>query len=364
MALGLLHRAGEGAKRITGGIEERSPSDALSRTHRAAIAVLLTIGSGFYFVHLSHIRRDFFTDFDQLWAAARFLLDGRNPYALIGPGREFAWRWQLYYPMPAVLLAVPFAWLPLPLARLLFTTFGAAVFLYALGGQPGGPWKYLVVLSLSFQSALGLAQGSFILASIYMLPALGALAVAKPNMGAAIAGATLNSRTVRNALIGAAVLVAVSFAVSPTWLHDWLLAVSTNKFRIPAVLRPGGFVLIAAAIKWRRPEARLLLLLAIVPQTLGMYDALLLFLIPRRPSEFVGLTVLSHAANYVSKYATGADTLDDYILVFGTIITYFMFLPSLLMVLRRPNVGKVPEWLENLAARGPRWIRGDAGARV
>jgi hypothetical protein len=333
-----------------------------SRLNRLAIAVLLAVGSGFYFVHLSHIRRDFFTDFDQLWAAARFLLQGRNPYPAIGPGREFAWRWQLYYPLPAVLLAVPFALLPLPVARLLFTTFGAALFLYAFGAQSGGRWKYIVVLSRSFDSALGLAQASFILASMYMLPSLGALAVAKPNMGAAVVGATLNTRAARNALFGAAVLIGVGLIIFPTWIYDWLVAISTNRFRIPAVLRPGGFLLLAAATKWRRPEARLLLFLAIVPQTLGMYDALLLFLIPRRPVEFIALTVLSHAAYFVSKYSAGADTLDAYIVVFGTIITYFMFLPCLLMVIRRPNVGMVPAWLEGASARVPRWLRGHAVA--
>lgn len=335
------------------------PSDAgLTPIRRVVIAAALAIGAGFYFVHLSHVQRDFFTDLDQLWGAGRALLEGHNPYAAVGPGREYTWRWQLYYPLPAVLLALPFALLPLPLARLLFTTSGAAVFLYALGGQPGTRWRYIVVLSESFNSALSLAQGSFILATMYMVPAFGVLAVAKPNMGAAVVAATLKGRTARCALIGAAILVMVSFAVFPTWVHDWLLAVATNKFRIPAIMRPGGFLLLGAASKWRRPEARLLLFLSIVPQTLGMYDALLLFLIPRRPSEYVALTVLSHVAFEISKYAKGAETLDDYLLVFGTIITWFMFLPALLMVLRRPNVGVVPAWLERLAARTPGWIRG------
>jgi hypothetical protein len=40
----------------------------------------------------------------------------------------------------------------------------------------------------------------------------------------------------------------------------------------------------------------------------------------------------------------------------GTLLT--CYLPMLLCVLRRPNVGAVPEWLERRIAWMPRWIVG------
>src|SRR6476620_7134855 len=52
------------------------------------------------------------TDFDLLYQAAGHLLQSENPY-------PFATQW-FPYPLPAVLLAVPFTVLPLGLARLAF----------------------------------------------------------------------------------------------------------------------------------------------------------------------------------------------------------------------------------------------------
>ena len=49
------------------------------------------------------------SDFDQLHIAARALLAGTDPYAAVAARQPFP----LFYPLPAVLVAVPFAWLPL-----------------------------------------------------------------------------------------------------------------------------------------------------------------------------------------------------------------------------------------------------------
>jgi len=37
-----------------------------------------------------------------------------------------------------------------------------------------------------------------------------------------------------------------------------------------------------------------------------------------------------------------------------------LYLPCTLMILRRPNVGVVPTWLETRVATWPRWMRGAA----
>src|SRR5215218_702199 len=56
-------------------------------------------------------------DFIQLWGGARALLQGADPYAAVGPGKAVPWPWPLYYPVPALLPALPFTVLPLWLAR-------------------------------------------------------------------------------------------------------------------------------------------------------------------------------------------------------------------------------------------------------
>src|SRR5688500_4401935 len=57
------------------------------------------------------------SDFDAIWTAARALTDGADPYRAV---QSPPWPWTLQYPMPAVLLALPFSLLPLASARVAF----------------------------------------------------------------------------------------------------------------------------------------------------------------------------------------------------------------------------------------------------
>jgi hypothetical protein len=77
-------------------------------------------------------------DFDQLWYAARALLRGQNPYAVIQPGTAFAW--PLFYPLTAVLSVVPLAWLDVDLGRLAFVALGAGLLGYAIGRHRPHLW--------------------------------------------------------------------------------------------------------------------------------------------------------------------------------------------------------------------------------
>src|SRR4051812_2187628 len=64
-------------------------------------------------------------DFAQLWYAARVLLSGGDPYSAIGPNLAFNWPWPLYYPLPAVILAIPFVPMPQAVAMGVFSLLGA-----------------------------------------------------------------------------------------------------------------------------------------------------------------------------------------------------------------------------------------------
>ena len=67
---------------------------------------------------------------------------------------------------------------------------------------------------------------------------------------------------------------------------------------MPIAARPGGFLLFLALIRWRKPEARLLAAMACVPQTLGLYETLPLFLIPRTRWQGYALAGLSYLAAF------------------------------------------------------------------
>jgi hypothetical protein len=104
-----------------------------SKVSRRALAVGLPIVVGavaaWYAWHTQRQPTHLLIDFDQNYAAARFLRQGRDPYALIGSGREFEWAWPLFYPLTTAVAALPFTLLPMGLAAIVFAAIRAAVFL-------------------------------------------------------------------------------------------------------------------------------------------------------------------------------------------------------------------------------------------
>src|SRR5262249_19075549 len=64
-------------------------------------------------------RGPFASDLDQLWIAGRALLGGSDPYAAVARA-HINLGYPLYYPLPAVILTLPLALMPLAAARLVF----------------------------------------------------------------------------------------------------------------------------------------------------------------------------------------------------------------------------------------------------
>jgi len=65
--------------------------------------------------------------------------------------------------------------------------------------------------------------------------------------------------------VGSLVLVGASLAVYPAWLGEWSAALHAGRTYHAPFSRPGGWVLLLAALRWRRPEARLLLAIHCIP---------------------------------------------------------------------------------------------------
>jgi len=114
----------------------------------------------------------------------------------------------------------------------------------------------------------------------------------------------------------------------------------------------GGPVLLLALLRWRRPEARLLLALAIVPQSILFYDQLLLWLVPATMRQSVLLSLLSVLALILGErgFPAGAGHA-EVTAAYAPMIMALLFLPCLIMVLRRPNVSDEPP-PEPLPAQG------------
>jgi hypothetical protein len=308
------------------------------RATSLGIACAVGIAAALLAWHTQRSPQHLLIDFDQNYAAARFLREGRDPYQLIGPGREFNWQWPWFYPLTTAVFALPFTFLPMWLAPVVFAGIGGAAFALALehSGQPAR-WRYLALLSKPFLVAVVTGQASCLLASAFILAPFVALAAIKPNIGAAIVAARADRRGLLAAVLGGALLFLVSLALRPAWIPEWLAAIKADPFHIPAVGRPAGFLLLLAALRWRRADARLLLALSLVPQTLFIYDALPLFFIPRRATEAIGLVVLSHFAFLMSLNQSNVADTNAQIVVVGNWVVWCLFLPVLGLVLIRPN---------------------------
>jgi hypothetical protein len=104
----------------------------------------------------------------------------------------------------------------------------------------------------------------------------------------------------------------------------------------PILLRPGGVLLLLALIRWRLPEARLLAALACVPQTVGLYETLPLFLIPRTRWQGYALAGSSYVAAFGQVAAVPrlpGMTLDAVLADRWPFLFVCLYLPALVMVL-------------------------------
>jgi hypothetical protein len=307
-------------------------------------------------------------DFGQVWFAARVLLHGQNPYSRIGPGLDFNWPAPLFYPLPGVLLSTPLAPFSQPIACGLLVTIGVACFAWVLMRHGYGP--LVGCCSASLVVTAEVAQWSPLFAAATVIPALGAVYVVKPQIGIAMFAV----RPTRWPIVAGLLLSALSFAIQPTWLHDWRHGIDAVHMRadgkgfpyIAPVMLPGGFLALASLIRWRRPEARLVAALACAPQSLLLYDTLPLFLVPRTWKGAAVLAVASDLAQgYTSFYANVLHPNPSTALQnvqMGRAFTLLMYVPATIMVLRRPNEGAIPAWLERLVARWPVWLRGFSAA--
>jgi hypothetical protein len=280
------------------------------------------------------------TDFDQVWFAAQALWQNQSPYDLIGIGKAFEWKWPFYYPLPVVVLTSPLGLVSVFLARAIFA--GLSVGALAWHITRDGWERVPLFASMSFLVSVQLVQWSPLMTAALLAPALSWVGIAKPNWGVAIMASSSSTRSWWPLILGGGTLVGAAFLLQPGWVGEWLAVVqSAGHFDIPVTL-PFGFLMLAAAARWRQPEARLLLVLACVPQTPGFYDALMLFVIPRTLKESLTLVGCSYvvlmAMLFNEPFASDAAWMEH----IARFTLWFMYLPCVVMVLRRPNVGTLP----------------------
>ncbi len=321
---------------------------APSTTLRATFALALGLAAAIYVIFHGRANPQFTSDFDQIWAGARALWQGKDPYTVVGPGREFGWRWPLYYPLPALLLVAPLGLLPVIAARALFAGASAALLAWAVTRDDWSRWP--IFLSVSFMVTVELGQWSAIYAAAFFLPALGLMAAAKPNFALALA-AVNRERTVLWILTGTLLLLIVSQVLQPGWHESWLTNLRAAPHFKPHLTRPLGFLLLLAALKWRRPEARWLLALALIPQAPSFYDQLLLGVVCLTSREALVFAASTIVLFFYVGFNTPQPDYESWGRLVGNGTLWICYFPALAMVLRRPNEGSLPAVIERVVNR-------------
>jgi hypothetical protein len=280
-------------------------------------------------------------DYTWYWRAARAVIDGHSPYQVVRPVGPYPFDAGFNYPMTMAMLMVPFAWLSPALGSAI--VMGIGTFLLAFGITREGFGRLAVFGSVPFVVCLESGQIAPLLAAAALIPAVSWLASMKPNIGLASVAYNPSFKTFALNII----VLLLSVVLFPHWPAEWIDMIrhrTAGNYGSPLML-PGGFLLLLSLIKWKRPEARLLAVMAIVPQSLLFTDQLMLWLIPKTRNESMILSILSVGGMALGAGMVGPNaTVASYTRTMGPAIVAFLYLPCLIMVLRRPNAGQTPEW--------------------
>jgi hypothetical protein len=282
---------------------------------RLIISALLALASGsFCWFLLNHFHQGA-ADFNWSLDAARDLLAGQDPYSHIGRGA-------IPYPMTAVLLASPVAWLRSAIAGGAF--FGISTGLLAFGLTRDGYVRLLVFFAYPYWAAIITAQWTPLLMCAAFFPLALPVALAKPQIGLPIA---LTHMT-RKGVIACLVLILLTFLAMPSWPAHWLPRLAGYQHFFPILVLPGPLLLFGL-FSYRERDAQFLLLSSVMPQR-WFYDAFTLWLIPKSRRELVYTVGLSWIVGILRWYQ-GPRNMEQV----GRWTVLFIYLPMLIVLLMR-----------------------------
>jgi len=274
------------------------------------------------------------SDLAPVWAGARAFLHGENPYEAIRPDTPYSLGFRLLYPLTAVVVLVPLALAPLRWADPIFVGLGVALFTWAITRGRRVTPAIVALVSVPALMALQTSQWSLLLTGAALLPWLGFLLAAKPTIGLALFAAFPDRRSAA----GCAALAAAATLLAPGWITDWRAGFASAPHIVAPIVRPGGLLILLAALKWRRPEARLLVALGCVPHTTALYETIPLFLIAESWLQAFALWVLALGAYVMPRVMGPYASQEAYWASGAQWIVLLMYLPCVALVLRRPNV--------------------------
>ena len=325
---------------------EQAGAAAPSPARRLLIAIgigLFAAGASWFATHRAEFGAP--PDFHWTWVAAKALLSGKNPYE-VGS----------YYPLPAFLAAVPFTFFASDVATALFSAVTSAILAWVVTRTSYD--RLPLFLSAAFAHGAVQGQWSMLLAAAVFAPALSAAGAIKPNIGLAV----LAYRPTWQTALAMLAFAALGLLVMPDWPKQWLgmlggTPTTGTAIHYSPLRSPTGLVAILALLRWRRPEARLFAVMAVVPQSPFVYEVLPLFAVARTRFETYALVIGTDLA--LAYYALAPK--QDMVAFFrnnGIAVFVCVYVPALVLILRRANEGSLPAFVERMTGVLPRWLRG------
>ena len=218
-------------------------------------------------------------DFYWSWLSARELVHGRDPYAT-----------GIVYPLPAFLVAAPFTLLRADVATPAFSALSSGLLAWVVTRDSYD--RLPLFLSAAFGHGAVQGQWSMLLAAGVFAAPLSAVGAIKPNIGIGI----LAYRPTLRAAAAMIAFAGIGLLVMPDWPARWLgnfsgPLTSGTIIHYPPIRLPIGFLALLALLRWRRPEARLLVAMTFVPQSPFVYETLPLFAAARTRFEMYAMVI-------------------------------------------------------------------------
>jgi hypothetical protein len=337
---------------LTGGLSD--PLDS-ARRHpdiraRLAVAALAGIIAGSLAAYTQIVTGPPGADYRLVWEGAVNVLHGIDPYG-IQNGAIAPLVHRFFYPLPGALLGMTFSWLGLSLGAVCFSVASAAFLMFAM--TEDGFERVPVILSVPFLVAGKISQTTPLVTALALTPPLAALSFLKPNIGLAMFARSPKLAPV----VLCAILFALAWVAFPSWPQHWLMTMRNSPAHASPMRTSLGAAGLLGLLRWRRPEARLLVAMTVIPHGLEFYDELPLWLVAVTRREAMLLTLASWVG-CLGWLAFG----DGGFMHSPPWSTAFLYVPAAALVLRRKNEGEIPAWLESGVHALPSFLRGSAVA--
>ena len=310
---------------------------------------IAAISAGLHFFRA--IENKGLSDFTPLWRAARLLITGGNPYELMGPGAAIHSQYPMYYPATAFVAALPFA--AIPSFHVASTAFVFTSAMLLAWGVTRDGWHRLPMFpSIAYLTCASLGQWSILMTAAIYLPFLAAIAWVKPQSSIPVLASSNDRRHWIAAVAGSGVLFGISLLLLPGWPSDWLSQIGKSADFTAPVKGFAGPAVLLCLLRWRRPEAWLVLVAACLPQTWPPYNGLMLMAVAFTYREMATLSLVSSFAWVILALVTSPATKAEEQYYQSIVLILSSYIPATILILRRPNEGAGPLWLQPFT----RWL--------